>query len=154
MFSQQDVTLDLYPEGPCSLISDTLLLHLSVRQSCQPGFSLENSSVSCVCDQTLQKYTNHCNITNGLGQITRESDDTFWVGYDESWRYIHTALLNTVSPVQLSCLSTVYYQTNSVHTTGQVSCVELVRKVIVWYWEHLTAEIVPTAISPCLFLLL
>ena len=67
VFSQQNVTLDLYPEGPCSSISDTLLLHVSVHQSCPPGFNPESSSLSCVCDQTLQKYTNHCNIKNGLG---------------------------------------------------------------------------------------
>ena len=88
VFSQQDVSLELYPEGPCSTVSDTLLLQLSVHQGCPPGFALENSSVSCVCDQALQKYTNSCNITNGLGQIARESDDKFWVGYDQSYGLI------------------------------------------------------------------
>ena len=72
VFSQKDVSLELYPDGPCSIVS------------CLPGFSLQNSSLSCVCDQILQKYTSRCNITNGLSQITRESDDTFWVGYDQS----------------------------------------------------------------------
>ena len=85
VFSQQNVSLKLYPEGPCSTVSDTLLLQLSMNHGCPPGFSLENSSVSCVCDQALQKYTNRCNITNGLGQILRESGDTFWVGYDQSY---------------------------------------------------------------------
>ena len=85
VFSQQDVSLELYPEGPCSTVSDTLLLQLSMNQGCPPGFSLENSSVSCVCDRALQKYTNRCNITNGLGQISRESGETFWVGYDQSF---------------------------------------------------------------------
>ena len=51
---------------------------LNGTQSCPPGLSLENRS--CVCDQVLQKYTNHCSIINGLGQITRLSNDTFWVG--------------------------------------------------------------------------
>ena len=82
VFSQEDVSLELYPDGPCSTVSAKLFLKLSISQSCPPGFSLENSSMSCVCDQTLQKYTNNCNITNGLGRITRESDDTFWAGYD------------------------------------------------------------------------
>ena len=86
VFSQEDVSLELYPEGPCSTVSAKLLLKLSTRQSCPPGFRLENSSMSCVCDQALQKYTNSCNITNGLGQISRESGDTFWVGYDQSHR--------------------------------------------------------------------
>ena len=86
VFSQEDVSLELYPEGPCSTFSAKLFLKLSVSQSCPPGFSLENSSLSCVCDQVLQKYTNNCNITNGQGQIARESDDTFWVGYDQYHR--------------------------------------------------------------------
>ena len=88
VFSQEDVSLELYPEGPCSTVSAKLLLKLSIYQSCPPGFRLDNSSMSCVCDPVLQKYTNHCNITNGLGQISRESDDTFWVGYDQSHRLI------------------------------------------------------------------
>ena len=86
VFSLEDVSLELLPEGPCSTYSDKLLLKLSIHQSCPPGFMLDNSSMSCVCDPVLQKYTNHCNITNGLGQISRESDDTFWVGYDQSHR--------------------------------------------------------------------
>ena len=82
VFSHQDVSLELYADGPCSTISDKLYLQLKISQSCPPGFSLRNSSLSCVCDQALQEYTNHCNITNGFGQITRSSDDNFWVGYD------------------------------------------------------------------------
>ena len=82
VFSQEDVSLELYPDGPCSTVSAKLILKLSISQSCPLGFSLEKSSMSCVCDQTLKKYTNNCNITNGLGQIARESDDTFWAGYD------------------------------------------------------------------------
>ena len=52
--------------------------------ACPPGFRLENSSMSCICDQALRKYTNNCNITNGIGQITRKFDDMFWVGYDQT----------------------------------------------------------------------
>ena len=100
VFSQQDVSLELYPEGPCSTVSDILLLQLSIHQGCPPGFALENSSVSCVCDQALQKYTNSCNITNGLGQITRKSDDTFWVGYDGS----HGLILHPQCPFD-NCIS-------------------------------------------------
>ena len=88
VFSQQDASLELYPDGPCSTVSDKLFIQLSIRQTCPPGFALKNSSVSCVCDQILQKYTNNCNITNGLGQITRESDDTFWAGYDSSQGFV------------------------------------------------------------------
>ena len=88
VFSKQDVTLELYPEGPCSTVSDTLLVQLSIHQGCPPGFRLDNSSMSCVCNHALQKYTNRCNITNGVGKISRESDDTFWVGYDKPHRLI------------------------------------------------------------------
>ena len=100
VFSQENVSLELYPEGPCSTVSAKLLLKLRIYQSCPPGFRLDNSSLSCVCDQTLQKYTNRCNITNGLGKITRESDDTFWVGYDQSHRltvHSHCPFDNCVS---------------------------------------------------------
>ena len=86
VFSQEDVSLEFYPEGPCSTVSEKLLLKLSIHQSCPLGFRLDNSSMSCICDPLLQKYTNRCNITNGVGKISRESDDTFWVGYDQSHR--------------------------------------------------------------------
>ena len=56
VFSPEDVSLELYPEGPCSTYSAKLLLKLSIHQSCPSGFRLDNSSMSCVCDQTLQKY--------------------------------------------------------------------------------------------------
>ena len=82
VFSRQNVSLELHPDGMCSTVSEKLLLQLSILQSCPPGFHITHDL--CVCEQTLQKYTNNCNITNGLGQITRESDDTFWVGYDQS----------------------------------------------------------------------
>ena len=82
VFSLQNVTLELYAHGPCSTFGNTLTLQLNVNQTCPPGFNMSQEESSCVCDQVLQNYTNNCNITNGLGQITRESVDTFWVGYD------------------------------------------------------------------------
>ena len=86
VFSQENVSLKLYAYGPCSTFGRELALHLNINQTCPPGFSISYEEHSCVCDQTLQKYTNSCSITNGLGQITRESDDTFWVGYDQYHR--------------------------------------------------------------------
>ena len=83
VFSLQNVTLELYAEGPCSTFGDNLVLELNINQTCPPGFDISREEDSCICDQALQKYTNNCNITNRLGQITRESDDTFWVGYDQ-----------------------------------------------------------------------
>ena len=83
VFLLQNVTLKLYAEGPCSTFGDKLVLELNINQTCPPGFDISREEDSCICDQALQKYTNNCNITNRLGQITRESDDTFWVGYDQ-----------------------------------------------------------------------
>ena len=86
MFLKQDVSIELYPNGPCSTRSNKLSLQLKITQGCPPGFSLDKTS--CTCEQTLQKYTNHCNIMNGLGQVTRDSDDRFWAGYDQSQRLV------------------------------------------------------------------
>ena len=84
VFSQYSMSqLELYADGSCSTFGDELVFLLNINQTCPPGFGINREEHSCVCDQALQKYTNHCNITNGLGQITRESDDTFWVGYNE-----------------------------------------------------------------------
>ena len=55
VFSQQDTSLELYPDGPCSTVSDNLFIQLSIHQTCPPGFGLKNSSVSCVCDQVLAR---------------------------------------------------------------------------------------------------
>ena len=85
VFSQMNTSrVQLYADGPCSTFGDILTLDLNISQTCPHGFDNDNQEErSCICDQTLQKYTKHCNITNGLGQITRESNDIFWVGYDE-----------------------------------------------------------------------
>ena len=84
VFSQYSMSqLELYADGSCSTFGDKLLLQLNINQTCPPGFDIDQEENSCVCDQALQEYTNLCNITNGLGRITRESDDTFWVGYNE-----------------------------------------------------------------------
>ena len=84
VFSQRNVDLDLYADSPYSTFGDTLHLQLNINQTCPPGFNISQDECACVCDQVLQKYTNHCNITDGLGQLTRKSDDTFWIGYDQS----------------------------------------------------------------------
>ena len=85
VFSQQTWSkVELYVDGPCSTFGDKLVLELNINRTCPPGFEISQDEHSCVCDQAFQQYTNNCNITNGLGQITRESDDTFWIGYDQS----------------------------------------------------------------------
>ena len=86
VFSLQDkVVLELYADGPCSTFSNKLDLNLKLKNTCPPGFSLSEIERSCVCNQRLAEYTKHCEITNGLGQITHSSNDQSWswVGYDK-----------------------------------------------------------------------
>ena len=72
----------VYADGPCSTFSDKLVIHLTMNQTCPPGFNLSESEQSCVCEPRLQQYTNSCTITNGIGNITRASGQRFWVGFD------------------------------------------------------------------------
>ena len=79
----QTVAINLYPEGsPCSTSNYKLQIEVVLSQNCPPGFSISESARSCACESKLQRYTNNCTITNGVGQITRHSGQQFWVGYD------------------------------------------------------------------------
>ena len=79
------VDIVLQAEGNACLkveFAYTLLVGMNVTQNCPPGFNISESTRSCTCEPRLAKYTQQCNITNGLGQITRDSGQPFWVGYD------------------------------------------------------------------------
>ena len=81
------VHIKLHPGGSsqCSKYGGSSLhILVTINQTCPPGFNISVSARSCVCEPRLAQYTNHCNITNGVGQITRESSQQFWVGYDHS----------------------------------------------------------------------
>ena len=79
----QSVAINLYPEGsPCSTSQDKLQIEVTLSQNCPPRFNISESAKSCVCEPRLAQYTNSCNITNGVGQITHKSGQQFWVGYD------------------------------------------------------------------------
>ena len=80
------VLLKLHPEHSlCSKYSvGRLSLSVNINQTCPPGFNISMSARSCVCEPRLAQYTNQCNITNGVGRITRVSGKQFWVGYDHS----------------------------------------------------------------------
>ena len=93
----QHVFIKLHPEGsPCSKYDyGSLYLFLAINQTCPPGFNISESARSCVCEPRLAHYTNHCNITNGVGQITRESGTHFWAGYDNS---SHKLILHPYCP--------------------------------------------------------
>ena len=81
----KSVDIKLQAEGsPCSNLGDMYRLDISVNinQTCPPGFNICKFEGSCVCEPRLAKYTDQCTITNAVGQITRNSDQHFWVGYD------------------------------------------------------------------------
>ena len=76
----QQVVIRLYPaESPCSNFSN---ISVSLYQTCPPGLSFTESAKSCACEPRLAQYTNDCTITNGVGQITCEAGQLFWVGFD------------------------------------------------------------------------
>ena len=79
---QQKATLNLYADGHCSTHGDKLVLKLNGTQSCP--VSQENSSM-CICDQALKYGIEDCTITNESAQITRHSNETFWVSYNFSF---------------------------------------------------------------------
>ena len=74
--------LGLHADFPCYRFGYAVNISLTINQTCPPGFSISNSTKSCVCEQRLQRFTNiNCSITSG--KITRESGQQFWVGYDD-----------------------------------------------------------------------
>ena len=155
VFSLLDnIHLELYADGPCSTFSNKLDLYLDVNLVCPPGFNLSEIERSCVCNQRLAKYTNSCDITNGLGQIKRYSLSSYWVGYDNE---SNALILHPHCPFDYCVSHTVDFslkiQTCSVHTPGQVSCVELARKVTVLYWALLNASSALISILSCSSLL-
>ena len=83
--SQCKMSLELYADGPCSTFSDKLNIDLNINQTCPTGFSLSKLLDSCDCSERLENYTSKCEIINGLGKITRDSDKSFWVGYDDQF---------------------------------------------------------------------
>ena len=77
----QKVRILLHPESSlCS--SGSIYFLLKLNQTCPPGFNNSESARSCICEPRLAQYTHQCNLTNGLGQISRDADKTFWVGYN------------------------------------------------------------------------
>ena len=107
--SQIPMSLDLYTDGPCSTFGNALSLELIIDQNCPHGFNLSESASSCVCEQRLAKYTNLCNITNGLGKITREPQNQFWVGYDNQSNEL---ILHPFCPFDYRVSKTVVFPLN------------------------------------------
>ena len=79
----QKVNIKLHPEGSNSCSKQgSLQILVTINQTCPPGFDISESARSCVCELRFTQYTNQCNITNGVGQLTRDSSQHFWVGFN------------------------------------------------------------------------
>ena len=78
---QVDILLSA-ADSPCSKLLGITEISVSLYQTCPPGLSFSESAKSCVCEPRLAQYTNSCTITNGVGKITREAGQLFWVGFD------------------------------------------------------------------------
>ena len=81
----QTVKIKLHAEGnPCASFGGIYILdiHVKLNQTSPYGFNISFSNKSCVCEQKLAQYTHQCHITNGIGQITCDLHQQFWVGYD------------------------------------------------------------------------
>ena len=79
------IKLNAGSTSPCSKVNnvDDLLIYVNLNQTCPPGFSISESANSCTCEPRLARYTHQCNITDGLGQVTRVSSKNFWIGYED-----------------------------------------------------------------------
>ena len=104
----QIVWIELHAErNPCD---SELQITVKLHQTCPPGFNISNSAKSCVCEPRLAQYTNNCTITNGVGQITRDSGQQFWAGYDNQ---SHGLILHPQCPFDYCVNHTVVFPLNS-----------------------------------------
>ena len=127
--------IKLHPEGsPCSKYDDCPV-YFSLYNYHKPAHldltCISMSARSCVCEPRLATYTNHCNITNGVGQITQESGKSQANNF-ESVTIIH--LLNCpfdycVNDQEVFPFNNYYRYSVCIATTGRV---DVVRRVIVW----------------------
>ena len=110
VFALDGVCLELYADGPCSTFSYILNFNLIVNRTCPPGFNISEPAMACVCEPRLERYTDNCNITNGVGYITRNSDKQFWVGYDNQ---SHELILHPFCPFDYCVSHTVVFPLNN-----------------------------------------
>ena len=106
----QHVKIEMHPEGsPCYYNSKLQYWLVQLNQTCPPGFNISEEARSCVCEPRLAHYTNHCNITNGVGRITREPNQHFWVGFDN---LSHEIILRPYCPFDYCVNDTVVFPLN------------------------------------------
>ena len=69
---------------------------------------------SCVCEPRLAQYTgkHKCTITNVVGNITRDSGQQFWVGYDDQ---SHGLILNPLCPFDYCVSRAVNFSLNNTY---------------------------------------
>ena len=111
----QNVFIDLQADGsPCSKYDNTeeLRIFVTLNQTCPTGFDISEPINSCVCEPRLAKYAgrHQCNITNGLGQIKRNSGQQFWVGYEDQSNQL---ILHPRCPFDYCINSTVVFPLNN-----------------------------------------
>ena len=113
----RDVEIDLHADySPCSVVfavdPNKLYISVNLYQTCPPGFSLSVSEKSCVCEPRLAQYTGEhkCTITNGVGNITRDTGQQFWVGYDDQ---SHGLILNSLCPFDYCVTQAVNFSLNN-----------------------------------------
>ena len=109
----QHVGIQLHAEGSqCSKYQYEILplISLSLNQTCPPGFTISRSEKSCICEPRLIKYTRQCNITNGLGRVTRESNQHFWIGFSYQ---SHGLILHPHCPFDYCVTDTVVFPFNN-----------------------------------------
>ena len=70
---------------------------MTINQTCPPVdlTCLSQQDLVSVSQDLHMQYTNQCNITNGLGQITRDSGQHFWVGFNN---LSHELILYSLCP--------------------------------------------------------
>ena len=108
--SLEATKLELIADGPCSTFGDKLSITFTMYYHCPPGFKISESARACVCEPRLVHYTHQCNITNGVGQLTRGSDQQFWVGYDD---HSHGLILHPHCPLDYCVSYTVVFPLNN-----------------------------------------
>ena len=102
------VRIELHADGsPCY---DKLGIGVTLYQACPSGFSLSASARSCICEPRLAKYIKSCTMSNGLGKITRDKGQQFWVGYDNQSDEL---ILHPHCPFDYCVNDTVVFSLNS-----------------------------------------
>ena len=100
VFSQQNVTIELYPDGQCSTVSDKLFLWLHVSQSCPLGFNTNPVVNLCVRGQTLQYQQLQYNKW-----IRANNTWVWWCILGWLWPISGTSYCSSILPFWLLCLS-------------------------------------------------